>query len=359
MQPILKKAFFIGLVALLCNASLPLRAAYAAIPTWRCVSDLDHLGPEREVGRRFWVTLRYEDVVDLYGFDVQLNWTTNWIHCVSYAVTVPVENYPGGILHGPVIAAKIIVDENDSIPGAIPGAMAWFAYASLYPAPVFSGSGSVVSFEFEVVRQPAFPENSTVGIYILSAESGDLFGYPITSDRVNWEIPIYGYAFNIRILDVIHAGDLCYGTNLTVAVDLVNEGDEIKTLNLTVTLNESMSKTAAITVEANTEVFAIYSWSTTGFSLGNYSITVFAEVLEGEANATDNSYEAGVVTLKVVGDVDGDMDVDILDIVLITSIYGSKVGELQFKPGSDLDHDGAITILDVVTCSGHYGRRYP
>jgi hypothetical protein len=58
-------------------------------------------------------------------------------------------------------------------------------------------------------------------------------------------------------------------------------------------------------------------------------------------------------------DVDGDFHVNILDVVKITSIHGSKSGESTFKPNSDLNYDGQITILDVVMCTSHYGQKYP
>jgi hypothetical protein len=64
-------------------------------------------------------------------------------------------------------------------------------------------------------------------------------------------------------------------------------------------------------------------------------------------------------TPRLVGDVDGDFDVDIFDVVRITSIYGLTQDDTDFKTESDLDGDGAITILDVVICTSHYGQKYP
>jgi hypothetical protein len=69
--------------------------------------------------------------------------------------------------------------------------------------------------------------------------------------------------------------------------------------------------------------------------------------------------ETAIVTVQIPGDVDGDFDVDILDVVKITSIYAAKLGDQQFNPDSDLDNDGVITILDVVKCTCHYAQVDP
>jgi len=61
----------------------------------------------------------------------------------------------------------------------------------------------------------------------------------------------------------------------------------------------------------------------------------------------------------LLGDINDDRVVDILDIVAITSIYGCKEGELKWNPEADLAPQyGRIDILDLVTCTSHYGEKY-
>jgi hypothetical protein len=59
-----------------------------------------------------------------------------------------------------------------------------------------------------------------------------------------------------------------------------------------------------------------------------------------------------------IGDVDGDRDVDIFDIVLIAGAYGSEEGEPRYNPNYDIDGDGDIDIFDIVIAASHYGESW-
>jgi len=57
----------------------------------------------------------------------------------------------------------------------------------------------------------------------------------------------------------------------------------------------------------------------------------------------------------VPGDVDGDGDVDIYDIVRLASAYGAMIGESRFNPNYDIDGNDEINIHDVVIATSQYG----
>lgn len=62
----------------------------------------------------------------------------------------------------------------------------------------------------------------------------------------------------------------------------------------------------------------------------------------------------------LIGDVNYDGVVNILDIVDVTSIYDCKEGERNWNPEADLAAPyGKIDILDLVTITCHYGQKYP
>jgi parallel beta-helix repeat protein len=55
------------------------------------------------------------------------------------------------------------------------------------------------------------------------------------------------------------------------------------------------------------------------------------------------------------GDVDGDSDVDIFDIVPIAGAYGSAYPDAKYNRLCDMDLDGDVDIFDLVAAAGHYG----
>ena len=81
--------------------------------------------------------------------------------------------------------------------------------------------------------------------------------------------------------------------------------------------------------------------------------------MPNEYNLTNNencSVEEVFVTIP--GDVDGDRDVDIFDIVRMTAAYGASIGNPEYEPNSDVDDDKVINIFDVVRAAMHYGQSW-
>jgi len=84
-----------------------------------------------------------EDVVNLYGFDIELKWDPATLEYVSHVVMAPVESYSQGVLHDPTFSLK---DEVDSSAGTC-----WIACSSMSPAESFSGNGVFFTITFKVL----------------------------------------------------------------------------------------------------------------------------------------------------------------------------------------------------------------
>jgi hypothetical protein len=60
----------------------------------------------------------------------------------------------------------------------------------------------------------------------------------------------------------------------------------------------------------------------------------------------------------ILGDINLDRKIDILDVVSVASIYGSKNGDVSWNPRYDLEPDGKINIYDIVITTSKYGTHY-
>jgi hypothetical protein len=90
----------------------------------------------------FTIEVIVDNVSDLYGFDIAFAWNPAILEYVNHTATVPVEDFPGGILHEPVLP---ILDSVNATAGTYE-----VAKASMDPALSFTGTGTAFNMTFRV-----------------------------------------------------------------------------------------------------------------------------------------------------------------------------------------------------------------
>jgi len=90
-------------------------------------------------------------------------------------------------------------------------------------------------------------------------------------------------------------------------------------------------------------------------TLGNYTIRVYATSGSWDQASKETDYEDVAVTVKVLGDIDGDGDVDPTDFWLFAGVYPS---DPALDPQVDLDFDGDIDPTDFWLFAGQYPTPY-
>lgn len=144
-----------------------------------------------------------------------------------------------------------------------------------------------------------------------------------------------------------------------VNVTVTNQGGYAENFNVIVYANTTTIGVQTASLMSGASTTLTFEWKTTALDKGIYTLSASARIVPDEIDAVDSLRIDGVVKVTIPGDVDGDQDVDIYDIVKICVAYGSKKGDSEYVPNRDINCDGEIDVYDVVIACAHYGQSDP
>ena len=161
-----------------------------------------------------------------------------------------------------------------------------------------------------------------------------------------------------------------YCGNLTVTVQ--NQGNFTETFNATVYANTTAIQTKTLMLTSGSFTTLIFTWNTSGFARGKYTLSAYAWPVPGETDTADNNFTDGWVRVSMVGDLTGgtpnpwdfvpDGKVDGKDIAIVALCFGSAPGCLPpyiWNPNCDVDNDAKIDGKDIATVALHFGHADP
>lgn len=125
---------------------------------------------------------------NLYGFDIEFRWDTQVVKYVSHDVKVPIEAYPEGVLHHPILEVRNHVD--------IETGTCWLVYASLAPAEPFNEDGVFFTITFVLLQESDNP--FVLDHVILASHNGEII--PINNLK-NFESLIGGTASSYEMTE--------------------------------------------------------------------------------------------------------------------------------------------------------------
>jgi len=146
------------------------------------------------------------------------------------------------------------------------------------------------------------------------------------------------------------------GYSMSINVTITNKGDFTETFNVIAYANTTSVASQTVALTSGNSTTLTFTWNTSGFALGNYTISAVADTVPGETDTADNNMADGMVLVTLVGDVNGDRKVRVDDILAVATAFGSNWGEPKYSPNLDINDDLKIRVDDVLAAAQHFGQ---
>jgi hypothetical protein len=164
---------------------------------------------------------------------------------------------------------------------------------------------------------------------------------------------------DVALLSIIGSktiGGQGYTLNINVTVE--NQGDFTETFNITVYVNATEIETKQVTLANGASIILTFTWDTSGFVKGNYTLWAYAEPVQGETETMDNMLAVWIF-LTLPGDINGDQKVNILDAILLANAFNSKPGDPNWSSNADINGDSKVNILDAIILASYFNQKWP
>jgi ABC-type transport system substrate-binding protein len=156
------------------------------------------------------------------------------------------------------------------------------------------------------------------------------------------------------------------GSCVDIKVTVENQGGQSETFNLLLKANDSIVQTEPVSISVGSSMIVAFTWNTSGWAKGNYTISAEASIAI-DIDPADNNLTGGWIVVSMVGDIrdryggppDGKCTAP--DVSYISSLYGAKYPDPKYDPDCDQTSrnygvpDWQITAPDVSLVSSHYG----
>jgi len=207
--------------------------------------------------------------------------------------------------------------------------------------------------------------DASTGIEIWSYTTGDIIitSSPAVADGKvyvgSFDYKVYAFGSHDIAITNVTASKTFVGQNYSVSasVTAINQGSFTETFNVTAYANETVIATFTdIVLSGGAPTTLTFSWNTTDCAKGNYTLSAYAWPVENETDIDNNNFTGGWVKITIVGDVNGDGKVNLVDVFKVALAYGSVSGDSRWDPNLDINNDGKINLIDYFTAALNYGK---
>jgi hypothetical protein len=149
------------------------------------------------------------------------------------------------------------------------------------------------------------------------------------------------------------------GNTLTVNVTVANLGKYQETTMVSLYANEILIDAYPILLERGQSEILGFIWNTSGFAKGSYTVKGVADPVleETESAQANNVFTDGQVVVTIMGDVQGDLQVDVLDAFHLGKAYASDPSKPNWNLYCDFNNDNKVDSVDLILLSQNFGKK--
>jgi len=317
---------------------------------------VDPLSPQAlRINRTYTLDVRIANVTDLYAWEFKLYYKKAIVNATRAS-------------EGPFLSAggsTLMTDTSNPNYNSTHGLVS-LADSLFSTSPGVNGSGVIAHITFKGLSQG----NSTLQ-----------FGYAALLNNTGDEVPyvaLHSYLSVIAVHD-IKVSDVkpyknvtCQGYSMFLNVTLQNQGDFSESSNVTLYYGAQTIGTQPVTnLAPNATRTLTMTWNTTGVAKGNYTISAYAQPVQGETNVTNNHFTDSWVYISMEGDINADGRVNLVDLYAVSHAYNSVRGtgglfwhtphcsSCPHKPNCDINNDGVVNSIDYNIVVRNFGKIDP
>jgi parallel beta-helix repeat protein len=156
----------------------------------------------------------------------------------------------------------------------------------------------------------------------------------------------------------IPASEVYQGWAVSINVTAANLGEATENFTVKLYFDSTLISTQyVLNLAPNATLDLYFAWNTASVPYcHNYTIKAVASNVTGETNTANNVFVDGQIHVKIMGDVDGDRIVEMMDFYELTNAYGSYSTHPRWNPACDLNQDGIVDMMDFFLAGQNYGK---
>jgi parallel beta-helix repeat protein len=214
-----------------------------------------------------------------------------------------------------------------------------------------SGTSVTLTFTWNITGVP-------YGNYTISAYATRVIGEVNTTNNTYIDGTVRVWSpHDVAVTNVVASKTIVVqSSSLSTNITVENQGNYTETFNVTVYANTTAITTQTVTLASGTSTNIAFTWNTTGFPYGSYTISAYAHPVPGETNTANNIFVDGNVLVTIPGDFNDDGVVNSTDFTIFLAAYGTSKGQPAYNSACDLNHDGKVNSTDFVIFLANYGK---